>query len=91
MKIKVAVMFGGKSTEHDISIISAIQARNYLDRTKYDVIPVYITKDNEFYIGDNIGKIESYTNITRLLGESTQITFVREKGKANIVKLYQNI
>ena len=91
MKIKVAVMFGGKSTEHDISIISAIQAINYLDRTKYDVIPVYITKDNEFYIGDNIGKIESYTNITRLLGESTQITFVREKGKANIVKLYPKI
>lgn len=87
MKIKVAVMFGGKSTEHDISIISAIQAINYLDRTKYDVIPVYITKDNEFYIGENIGKIESYTNITKLLGESTQVTFVREKGKANIVKL----
>ena len=48
MKIKVGVMFGGKTVEHEISIISAIQAMGYLNRDKYDVIPIYITKNNEF-------------------------------------------
>ena len=41
-------MFGGKTVEHEISIISAIQAMGYLNRDKYDIIPIYITKNNEF-------------------------------------------
>ena len=49
MKIKVGVFFGGKSVEHEISIISAVQAMLSLDTEKYDVIPVYMTKDNKFY------------------------------------------
>ena len=47
MKIKVAVLFGGKSVEHEVSIISGIQAIMSMDTEKYDVIPVYITKKNE--------------------------------------------
>ena len=60
MKLKVAVLFGGKSTEHEISIISAIQAIGFINKEKYDVVPVYITKNNDFYVGDDIGKIEEY-------------------------------
>ena len=63
MKLKVAVLFGGKSTEHEISIISAIQAIGYINKEKYDVIPVYMTKNNDFYVGDSIGNIEEYTHI----------------------------
>ena len=62
MKVKVAVLFGGNSTEHEISIISAIQAIGNINKEKYEVIPVYITKNNEFYTGANVGKISSYTN-----------------------------
>lgn len=48
MKIKLGVFFGGKSVEHEISIISAVQAMYSLDTEKYDIVPVYITKNNEF-------------------------------------------
>ena len=41
MKIKVGVMFGGKSVEHEISIISALQAIASIDSEKYDVIYIY--------------------------------------------------
>ena len=51
MKIKLAVMFGGRSVEHEISVISAIQAIHAVDKDKYDVIPIYITKNNEMYVG----------------------------------------
>ena len=54
MKIKIGVFFGGRSVEHEVSIISAIQAINNLDKEKYDVIPVYITKENEMYVGEKI-------------------------------------
>ena len=40
MKLNVAVVFGGKSTEHDISIISALQAIENIDKEKYNVIPI---------------------------------------------------
>ena len=43
MKIKVGVFFGGRSVEHEVSIISAIQAINNLDKEKYDIIPIYLS------------------------------------------------
>ncbi len=91
MKIKVAVMFGGKSTEHDISIISAIQAINNMDKTKYDVIPVYITKQNEFYTGEAASKIENFTNIKNLLSMCERVTFVREGAKLKLVRLNKKL
>ena len=45
MKIKVGVIFGGESVEHEVSIISAMQAINKLDLEKYEVVPIYITKE----------------------------------------------
>lgn len=86
MKIKVAVLFGGKSTEHEISVISAIQAVGYLNKEKYDVIPVYIAKNNNMYIGEDIGKIESYTNLKALLSKSQRVIFVNDEDKVKIIK-----
>ena len=45
MKIRVGVIFGGESVEHEVSIISAIQAMNKLDEEKYEIVPIYITKE----------------------------------------------
>ncbi|MDD6526963.1 MAG: D-alanine--D-alanine ligase [Oscillospiraceae bacterium] len=87
MKIKVGVLFGGKSVEHEISIISAIQAIGYLDTEKYDVIPIYVTKNNEFYIGEEIAKIEEYANgIKQLLNKSQRVILVSDENKTKIIK-----
>lgn len=60
MKIKVGVIFGGESVEHEVSIISAIQAMNKMDLEKYEVVPIYITKDREWYTGEILKDIEVY-------------------------------
>ncbi|MCR5157095.1 MAG: D-alanine--D-alanine ligase [Butyrivibrio sp.] len=86
MKLKVAVLFGGMSTEHEISIISAIQAIGYINRDKYDVIPVYITKDNDYYVGDCVGTIEEYTNIKALLNKSTRVIWVKDGDRVSLVR-----
>lgn len=86
MKIRVGVFFGGKSVEHEVSIISAIQAFNAFDREKYDVIPVYITKENDFYTGEYAGKIEEYRNIPDLLKKSTRVIIVNEGNKTKLVR-----
>jgi D-alanine-D-alanine ligase-like ATP-grasp enzyme len=41
MKIKLCVLFGGRSVEHEVSIITAIQAINKIDKAKYEIIPDY--------------------------------------------------
>ncbi|MCR5637078.1 MAG: D-alanine--D-alanine ligase [Clostridiales bacterium] len=90
MKIKLAVLFGGKSVEHEISIISAVQAMAALNREKYDVIPVYITKDNRFFTGECLFDIESYKqNLKNLESKCERVIFVSENDKTFIVKYPQ--
>ncbi len=73
MKIKVGVFFGGKSVEHEISIISAVQAMLSLDTEKYDVIPLYMTKDNKFYTGEELKNIDNYKDINSLIERSQRV------------------
>ena len=86
MKLKVAVLFGGKSTEHEISIISAIQAMGSINREKYEVIPVYMTKNNDYYVGEDVDKIEEYTHIPELLKKSTQVIWVKDGDRVSLVR-----
>ena len=85
MKIRVGVFFGGKSVEHEVSVISALQACRSLNTEKYEIIPIYITKNTEFYIGENIGKIESYRNIPALLKESERVLPVGNNGTVELL------
>lgn len=86
MKIRVGVFFGGKSVEHEVSVISALQACRSLNTEKYDIIPVYITKNGDFYTGENIGKIECYKNIPALLKESSRVIPVKESDGLHLIK-----
>ncbi len=81
IKTRVAVMFGGKSVEHEVSVISGIQAIMSMDTDKYEVIPVYINKNNEMYIGDKIGDIEAYKNIKELIAQSQRVIMINEGNK----------
>ena len=85
MKTRVAMMFGGKSVEHEVSVISGIQAILSMDTDKYEVIPVYLTKKNEMYIGEKIGQIESYKNIGELLKNSQHVIMLNENDKVSLV------
>ena len=53
MRTNVAVFFGGRSVEHEISVISASQAMHAINREKYNVIPVYISKQGKWYTGES--------------------------------------
>ncbi|MBE5850298.1 MAG: D-alanine--D-alanine ligase [Lachnospiraceae bacterium] len=89
MKTTVAMIFGGKSVEHEISVISCIQAISSMDTEKYDVIPVYMTKSNEMYIGNDIGKIESYKDISGLLSKSERVVMINTGNTVQLVSFPQ--
>ena len=86
MKLNVAVVFGGKSTEHDISIISAHQAIENINKNKYNVIPIYIDKSGDFYYSedDALLKIENFRDQKGLVKKCKNISFVKIKNKTYI-------
>ncbi|MBR3161979.1 MAG: D-alanine--D-alanine ligase [Bacilli bacterium] len=94
MKVKIGVFFGGKSVEHEVSIITAIQAIENINRDKYDVIPIYITKDNNMYCGSLIGDISNYNDIDNLLKNSIKVTLTQKDDRVVLLrcdkKIYQN-
>lgn len=79
MKTNIAVFFGCRSVEHEVSIISAVQAMRAINREKYDVTPVYVAKDGEMYTGDNLFEIESYRDLPELIKAAKRVTFIKEK------------
>ncbi len=80
MKIKVGVIFGGESVEHEVSIISAMQAINKLDLEKYEVVPIYITKDREWYTGDMLKDIEVYQDLNLIKKYSKNVVLYCKNG-----------
>lgn len=81
MKINLAVLLGGRSVEHEISVISAVQAINSLDSGKYEIFPVYITKDSSMYYGDCLRDINSYRDIPAMLKQCERVYFATEGSK----------
>ncbi|MCQ2563149.1 MAG: D-alanine--D-alanine ligase [Mogibacterium sp.] len=86
MKTRVAMMFGGKTVEHEVSVISGIQALKAMDTEKYEVIPVYMTKENDMYIGSDIGDIKAYRDIPALLKKSQRVIMVNDGGRVQLVQ-----
>lgn len=78
MKISVAVFLGCRSVEHEVSIISAVQAMRAMNREKYDVTPVYVTKDGIMFTSKAMFEIESFRDIDKLLKMSEEVTLIRK-------------
>lgn len=73
MKTQVAVFFGGRSTEHEISVISANQAINALNSEKYDVIPIYISKEGRWFTGAPLLDLKRFRDIPSLLKDCEEV------------------
>lgn len=86
MKTNVAVFFGGRSVEHEISVISALQAINAFDKEKYDIIPVYISKQGRWYTGDNLLEIRNYRDMKQLVENADEVFMRPEYGDYNLYK-----
>lgn len=87
MKTNVAVFFGGRSVEHEISVISASQAMHAMDRDKYNVIPVYISKQGRWYTGDALFEIANYRDMKSLVGKCEEVFMRPEFGDFNLYRV----
>ena len=86
MKLRLGVIFGGESVEHEVSIISAIQAMKNLDEGKYEIIPIYIGKDREWYTGKLLKNIEIYSDIELLKKYAKNVVLTNRKNNFVLIK-----
>lgn len=86
MKTNIGVFFGGRSTEHEISVISANQAMHAIDRDKYNVTPIYISKDGKWYTGEALFDVANYRNTEELLKKCEEVYMRPVFGDRNIYK-----
>lgn len=86
MKTNVAVFFGGRSVEHEISVLSALQAINAFDKDKYNIIPVYITKQGKWFTGPALLDIENYKDMKALEGKTEEVFMKPVFGDFNLYK-----
>ncbi len=78
MKLKVGFIYGGISTEHEISIISAIQAINNMNMDKYDIVPIYLSKKGVFYTGKYLLNIDNYKDLSLIPKKCKEVSIIKK-------------
>lgn len=79
---KVGVVFGGRSVEHEVSVITGMQVMENIDKKKYEVVPIYITKDGKWLTGDCLLDFSNFKN--NKLSEAQEIFLSPNCGNYNI-------
>jgi len=85
--IKVGVFFGGKSVEHEISIITMIEATLRLNEEKYEIVPIYISKQGVMYTGDDLLDLEMYRDMDVLLKRCYKVAVVNTGKRVEVVRV----
>ena len=81
MKLKIGVIFGGNSLEHELSIITALQAMDNIDADKYEVVPIYITKDLVWYSSGCLRFIDSFNNFNLIEKYAKKVNLINKNGR----------
>lgn len=86
MKLNIGVFFGGESVEHEVSIISAMQACAALNEEKYQVIPIYVSKDRRLYTAEAMHDISFFAGkkLEEAISNSTEIYIIKDNNKVTI-------
>ncbi|NTW90892.1 MAG: D-alanine--D-alanine ligase, partial [Erysipelotrichaceae bacterium] len=90
MKLNIAVLFGGNSVEHEVIVISASQAIAAIDKERYHVIPLYLTKDHRLFSGDALLDVKNFKNMNSLLNKCKQVSIVKVQQRFYVQPIRMN-
>ena len=82
----IVIFYGGKSVEHDISVLTAISAMKNMDKSKYNIVPVYLTRQNKFILPNDYLNVKSYAGEIKRF---KQVEFVFGSNKIKVGKFKQ--
>ncbi len=83
-KKNIAVLFGGRSVEHEISVITALQLINVLDVTQYNPVPVYIAQSGRWYVGDRLLEKSFYRGLPSAVREVQEVALIPIAGSKGL-------
>jgi D-alanine-D-alanine ligase len=81
VKKKIAVFFGGRSPEHDVSVVTGLQILQAIDTAKYDAFPVYIGPAGEWRIGEVLRHRSNYLLTEELKAQTQEVTLELKPGR----------
>ncbi|MGB1375647.1 MAG: D-alanine--D-alanine ligase [Rhodothermales bacterium] len=88
----VAVFFGGPSPEHEVSVITGLQAVSALKERGHDVLPVYVSKGGRWYVGSGLDDIARFKDLAALERSATEMALAPGPGRSlRLVPLDQPI
>ncbi len=79
--LKIGVIYGGQSVEHEVSIITAVQAMSYMDQEKYEIIPIYIDKKKNWYTGPSLKEMGVYKNLDQIPNYAQQVILTKKNNE----------
>ncbi len=85
--IKLGIFFGGKSVEHEISVITMSQAIASIDESKYELVPIYISKQGVMYTGDDLLDLYQYKDLDVLLKRSFKVSVVNTGKRVEVIRV----
>ncbi|MBQ2699637.1 MAG: D-alanine--D-alanine ligase [Clostridia bacterium] len=88
-KMQLGVIFGSRTCEHEVSIISALQLMKAVDTQKYDVIPVYISMKGIWYTGEPLKEIKNFTPFNENMKGVQQVTLDLTPGSGALIAYQQ--
>ena len=80
------VAFGGVSPEHEVSVLSAMQAMASLEDSSYNLIPLYITKSGRWLTGESLKDLSRYKDLPLLESEAISCAFVKDEMGRTLLK-----
>ena len=86
-RTRVAVLFGGRSVEHEISVITALQLMQAVDPAAYDVTPVYIAPTGAWYTGSKLLNRSFYAKVPGNLSTLSEVTLLPKPGVRGLTRL----
>lgn len=84
MKTTVGVLFGGRSVENEISVVTASQVMESIDRERFEIVPIYIAKTGKWYTGDALFELSAYRDMPALFKRCTEVYFKSIFGDHNL-------
>ncbi|MBP5857849.1 hypothetical protein KAJ83_12590 [Marivibrio halodurans] len=87
-KMRIAVLFGGRSPEHDVSVVSGLQALAAVDSARYEAFPVYISTRGDWFVGDALRRRAAYIPGRQAAEGLTPVTLdLTARGEGRLIPL----
>lgn len=83
----MGVVFGGKSVEHEVSIITALQMIEQMNQLKYNPITIYLSKENDFYYHENMNDISFFKDLKQLKVVAKKVVFDKENNRHKLLSI----